>query len=1330
MSQATVDNFVTVVSVGPTDKPESNENINFDSAGSGYVTVLTIGDDENQKDIKDVTEEVIVYRLPGERLGFGLKFEGGTKATEFVKRLFIQSCAADSPASRVKSSWGKLTEGDEILEIDSVSVNTMTRIDCVRCLKDSNVAIKLLVRHTYGQENKKQETSPLIISAEEKRVPPPPPPVPPRKISRKLLKNLNNNVPKEQVDSSLGNNNLANVRPTETSKQKKLQSPRGSVRSYNSPDLLRRDRRFSDGSLGPPDAEVYVDLFLQESTQSLSESDDTGSTISTVIDRFGSFPATTTSSFSGSLPSTPTSIQRQLDISNINIYEDDDVIHGKSLNKPTPLPREENNNIIMEEVNPLCFQDAPLSYGNESTKVIVPDEIDLIREEPIVLQENRQVSKKPPVPPRSRDTHLTTSSEKIEKCIENLPRLVDFVPKTANGVKEVENSTEIMKMFLENERYKPDFEFFDKEPDKDNYINGVDLYSSKWSLSSQLATIGEVEEEGSSDCNFNRSSPKTTPVVIVENTEKREDKNIPHSPETTEKEIYGTMETLPSDSRQPPDGHEFPEHEESQFKKVSINVNLINDKFLSAGREDSPKVNNRYFIQSTSSTDLRPKMYESTEDLKYGDFLPEPTPLYTRSQSLTDVSSLSKKNTKWNQMYEQRRKGLSKLKGLVIPEAAESDLSPSVNLPEIKSQTPTMYIPVPKLDNFSSSETISTSDADLLRTSIVIPSWSPSTPSNLPKYSPAFKRKSLQVYPTSKSESDYSNTLDFPMKYCDKVSPKGNKVSDDDLNPPKSLESISSPTRSDCSFDYISSSKKYSKNNGDSFQKQSGRMEDESDNDSAVSSSQSSYNSRYSPPSSPTRSCELNHYSKKLEEDDRSAQNRLLKPSSVEAINRKNILASAKCRSGKDLKIGSPVIRRKQEEVQQESEIHRLNTDEKEFTLPGPVVLQKPPIAGTTIDSIRAPKDISQEFVKISEQKTTNDSVRLQKEQLDKRNNETPTKVASTNIFLALNSSSLNHVQMKLPEETKNSKSKDYLSTNSNSRKPAPINVKALKKNFENMNSSSPVSPQKVPFFKSAEARSNSKVNDIIEGKATLPVRNGIGKSVEKLEICSSPKSQEKKSSEIETKTITLKTDPYGTSLGITLSGGVDENKDLTVHRIKYSSIAYADGQLKKGDKIISINGQSTRDLTHLKAVELLKEPVTEFYIVIEEGENLVPSPVSSSSLLQRRSSSMSSVISRTKSPSLEVLEEKEANNVISLTKDGAGLGFSIEGGRDSPQGNVPLLVKKIFTGGAAEKSGNLNVGDEIIQINDIKFTLLTRIEAWNIMKKIPDGKVDIHIFR
>lgn len=138
---AAVKDFVTVVSVDGC--AGSRQPVPEDS----FVTVLSIGQDDDGgdratgADAAAVTpaEEVLVYRLPGERLGFGLRFDG----VDTCNRLFVQSCAEGSPASRTQASWGSLSPGDEIVEINGRPVNRLSRDDCVRCLKESGLVVKL-----------------------------------------------------------------------------------------------------------------------------------------------------------------------------------------------------------------------------------------------------------------------------------------------------------------------------------------------------------------------------------------------------------------------------------------------------------------------------------------------------------------------------------------------------------------------------------------------------------------------------------------------------------------------------------------------------------------------------------------------------------------------------------------------------------------------------------------------------------------------------------------------------------------------------------------------------------------------------------------------------------------------------------------------------------------------------------------------------------------------------------------------------------------------------------------------------------------------------------
>lgn len=442
-NQSPSENFVTVVSVG--NKSGQTEEA-LSTKENEYVTVLRIGD--NDSDSNFITEEVLVYRLPGERLGFGLKFEGGTKATEYVKKLFIQSCAPDSPASKVLGSWGHLVEGDEVLVIDSRPVTSMTRMDCVKCLKDSSVVIKLLVRHQKEDyKTISEESKPLVISAEKKKtpaLPPTPPPVPPRKLPRKHLRAKNVETGRDMMESNL-----------------KLKNMDSNCKYRTNFSEIRTNRTVNEPCTGPPDAEYYIDLFSQESIHSLSESDDTASTISTVLDRNAN-----------SLPSTPKSIQKHLDISN---FPDDEELFNLNSREAKLDEKFELN--VPPEVDQAVYIENIVDSDNNNEEVTKTD----------VENFTKQLD----TADLKKNLLFQTHDENMN--IFSLPRLVDFVPKSCNDM----DNKRIMNLFLSCERGEHlDFKFITPEDGSKRGVFSDDLdMFPKWTISPQLATIGEVEEE-------------------------------------------------------------------------------------------------------------------------------------------------------------------------------------------------------------------------------------------------------------------------------------------------------------------------------------------------------------------------------------------------------------------------------------------------------------------------------------------------------------------------------------------------------------------------------------------------------------------------------------------------------------------------------------------------------------------------------------------------------------------------------------------------------------------------------------------------------------------
>uniref|UniRef100_A0A673KDF4 PDZ domain-containing protein 2-like n=1 Tax=Sinocyclocheilus rhinocerous TaxID=307959 RepID=A0A673KDF4_9TELE len=209
-------------------------------------------------------------------------------------------------------------------------------------------------------------------------------------------------------------------------------------------------------------------------------------------------------------------------------------------------------------------------------------------------------------------------------------------------------------------------------------------------------------------------------------------------------------------------------------------------------------------------------------------------------------------------------------------------------------------------------------------------------------------------------------------------------------------------------------------------------------------------------------------------------------------------------------------------------------------------------------------------------------------------------------------------------------------------------------------------------------------------------------------------------------------TKEQGSGLGFSIAGGVDlEQKFMTVHRVFTRGVAGVEGSsIHRGDRIFSINGTSMSGITHGEALSCLHQTrlPKQALVIIQKGKNTEPTS-------PKQELPLHTGICPTLGHRDSIREHKTSVEVgpdgalsVELQKTTAGLGFSLDGGKASARGDRPLYIKRIFCGGAAEQSRVIDVGDELLAINGWSLQGLMHYDAWNIIKTVSEGAVQLVI--
>ncbi|XP_042233170.1 ligand of Numb protein X 2-like [Homarus americanus] len=180
-------------------------------------------------------------------------------------------------------------------------------------------------------------------------------------------------------------------------------------------------------------------------------------------------------------------------------------------------------------------------------------------------------------------------------------------------------------------------------------------------------------------------------------------------------------------------------------------------------------------------------------------------------------------------------------------------------------------------------------------------------------------------------------------------------------------------------------------------------------------------------------------------------------------------------------------------------------------------------------------------------------------------------------------------------------------------------------------------------------------------------------------------------------------------SLGMRIGGGVTSNEGDTpiyIANINPQGPVGRCRNIKKGDVLLSVNGQSLLGLTHGQAVALLKataELAGVTLSLLDGPETSVGSANFVPSWLYWQKLPRSLHISK---------------SVVLHRAPGASLGFSIVGGSDPQRGAEPIHVLFVVQSSPAALEGKLRCGDRLLSVDGHSLELVRHASAVSLLKQ------------